>query len=168
MNRNRHAANDKDDWKYTLEQGSEHSVSPEHHCLKVMICHEVQACYLSCLQNLNLPIVKVKAQHRGYGKIASSIITDGLEREVYYCKGANIQITRIVWQTAGLCNVAIGKIIVIVYHDNILPPSFPKSVIVDFDMDYIGPECFPKSNPESPDARCPKRGGGPIFPEQSE
>ena len=95
-------------------------------------------CLLSVLVViLNSPIVKVEAQHTRDRRIGSSNIADGLEREAYYCKGANIILTKNVWQqAAGLCNGAMGKIIDIVYHDDSPPPSLPKCVIVDFDMEY--------------------------------
>ena len=177
LTRNRDGANNEDDWKYIVEQCSEHSMSSERrrefegddvvHLYTTN--REVQERNLCCLQNLNSPIVKVEAQHTRDGRTASSNIAGGLEREAYYCKGANILLTKNVWQTAGLCNGATGKIIDIVYHDDDSPPpSLPKCVIVDFDMDYTGPAFFPKSNPESPQERCPKRGWVPIFPERSE
>ena len=146
LNRNRDGANDEDDWNYIVEQCSENSMSPERPRRDFEgddVVHlyttnrEVQERNLSCLQNLNSPIVKVEAQHTRDRRIGSSNIAGGLEREAYYCKGANIILTKNVWQqAAGLCNGAMGKIIDIVYHDDSPPPSLPKCVIVDFDMEY--------------------------------
>ena len=122
---------------------------------------------VSCLQNLNSPIVKVEARHTRDGRMASSIIAGGLMRVAYYCKGANILLTKNVWQTAGLCNGATGKIIDIVYHDDSPPPGLPACTIMDFGVDYTGPPFFPKENLNSTE-RCRKRGWIPIFPERSE
>ena len=116
LTRNRDGANNKDDWKYIVEQCSEHSMSSD--CRRAFegddVVHlyttnrEVQEQNLSCVQNLNSPIIKVEAQHTRDGRIASSNIAGGLEREAYYCKGANILLTKNVWQTAGLlCNGAM-------------------------------------------------------------
>ena len=122
---------------------------------------------MSCLQNLNSPIVKVEARHTRDGRITSSNIAGGLKRVAYYCKGANILLTKNVWQTAGLCNGATGKIIDIVYHDDSPPPRLPACTIVDLGVDYTGPPFFLKENLNSTE-RCRKRGWVPIFPERSE
>ena len=166
--RNRDGANTIDDWEYITRLCSEHSM-PQHEWEDFKgddVIHlystnkEVAARNADCLKRLDSPIVKVNALHTGDGRKGSSSLAHGLDSHAFFCKGALILLTKNIWQSAGICNGATGKIIDIIYAEDTPPPGLPECIIVDFEDSYSGPSFFPDFDD--------RRGWVPIFPQTSE
>jgi ATP-dependent DNA helicase PIF1 len=81
-------------------------------------------------------------------------------------------LTKNVWQSRALYNGALGTVRGLVFHANVLPPSLPACILVEFD-EYDGPSAVTNSErpivpivPETAefDEACGKSGNRSQFP----
>ena len=159
----------RNDWKYIRDIASKNTVSNEKwepfegddviHLYSTN--KEVNKRNIECLQRVGKPIVRIDAEHTGDGRKASSNQANGLESKVFLCKGAFVLLTKNVWQSAGLCNGATGKVVDLIFSERRPPPGLPECVVIDFGENYTGPPLFG-------DQETIRRGWVPIYPEYSE
>ena len=94
--------------------------------------------------------MNVEASHTRDGRKASAGTAGVLDPFAFYCNGALLVLTKIAWQSAGLCNGATGKIMDIIYADGTLPPNSLRATLIDHDdttrsndYNHLGSRCAP-------------------------
>ena len=165
LNRLRNGNNTIEDWHYIRNIGSRDSISTDawRDFEGDDVVHlyptnkEVNERNIECLQRNGNPIVRIDALHTGAGKRASSQQARNLESKAYLCRDAFVLLTQNIWQSAGLCNGATGKVIDFVFSIECPPPGLPEYIIVDFGENYSGPPIFGENEN--------RKGWFPIFPE---
>ena len=95
-----------------------------------------------CMNQLDTPIALIEARHTGQGKKMKADAFRNMEASANLCVGAYVYLTLNLLQSAGLCNGATGIVKDIIYEEGTNAPALPKFVIVDFGLNYTGPQFF--------------------------
>lgn len=167
LNRLRDGANTHDDWRYLINNCSQHSMPRERWSEFVDATHlyctnkEVFARNIECLKNLGKPILRINAKHTGRGGNFSHSIAKGLEKLLYLSVDSKVLLTSNLWVSAGLVNGSSGTVVDICFKGDEKPPDLPHCIVVDFGSSYRGPPLF------LPDDGS-RKGWVPIFPETVE
>ena len=96
------------------------------------------------ITQLGTPIARVNAIHSCTAVAsAKSDEVGGLKPVIFIAVGAEIMLTKNLWQQTGLCNGATGTIDNILYASNQKPPNLPIAVLINFHQ-YTGPPFIPE------------------------
>ncbi|CAM9745310.1 unnamed protein product, partial [Ectocarpus sp. 8 AP-2014] len=86
------------------------------------------------VRELDNPVARVSAVHTGANaRRASADNAEGLERDLFLGKGANILLSKNLYQQVGLVNGIGGVVVELVYADDAPPPKLPLYVVVNFE-----------------------------------
>ena len=97
----------------------------------------------SRLRQLNNPVLKIKATHRGHqADQATTEIAGNLEQQLYISIDSRVMLLENTWADHGLFNGSVGVVCDIVWSEGSDPNQTPPFALLIFFEGYNGPELF--------------------------
>ncbi|GAV02618.1 hypothetical protein RvY_13159 [Ramazzottius varieornatus] len=92
---------------------------------------------------MGVAVARIEAVHNiAEAAEASYDQAGGLDAVVYFASGCRVMLSVNLWTERELVNGSMGRVIGMIYPENLKPPSLPLAIVVQFD-DYTGPSFSP-------------------------
>uniref|UniRef100_A0ABD2WYI1 ATP-dependent DNA helicase n=1 Tax=Trichogramma kaykai TaxID=54128 RepID=A0ABD2WYI1_9HYME len=118
----------------------------------------------TCLRNLNIPVVAINAENKPDVYVNNENIS-GIPNILYLSLGCRVMLCDNTWVDGCLVNGSLGTVMVILYEENVVPPSLPKYIMVEFDT-YAGPFIKNRTFPITPIIRTREKYGMKLTTKQ--